>query len=57
MSRSAFVDKLERRNAVLEDILEGYQSPLAREDAANLLDTWSVLLDIKNLLNTAVVIL
>ena len=57
MSRSAFVDKFERRNAVLEDVLESYQSPLAREDAANLLDTWSVLLDIKNFLNTAVVIL
>lgn len=57
MSRFAFVDKFERRNAVLEDVLEGYQPPLARKDAANLLDTWSVLLDIKNLLNTAVVIL
>lgn len=57
MSRFTFIDKFERRNAVLEDVLEGYQSPLAREDAANLLDTWSVLLDIKNLLNTTVVIL
>ena len=42
MSRFAFVDKFEGRNALLEDVLEGYQSSLAHEDAAKLLGTQSV---------------